>query len=95
MTDWIQDTLFGAAARLVTGGRLFGWQDERDESRRKDLLYGKRKHPINEPDGGLDSPTPRSHSPDRAEKGEKALLIDWLDNDTHVGWDAFPKTPHS
>lgn len=82
--SWLQDTLFGAAARFVTGGRLFGWDDERDESRRAELLYGKTKRPINIPDDALETPTPHSHSPDRAEKGEKALLIDWLNNDTDV-----------
>lgn len=84
MPAWFQDTLFGAVVRLVSGGRFFGWRDQWDETRRSELLYGTTKRPSNGSEQSVDVPTPPSGSPDRAEKGEKALLINWLENDSEV-----------
>ncbi|KAK3670688.1 GTPase-activating protein [Recurvomyces mirabilis] len=102
MADTLKDSLFAAIVRVASGRRLLRFEDEHDEKKRDEYLYGRHSTFTN----GA-TPTPQSSSdttltdhaipptdPDRAEKGEKALLVEWLEDDPHnpLNWSATKKT---
>lgn len=67
-----QDTAFGKVLRLVSGGRVLGWQELHDQKLREQYMrHGLKKR--------------SDSSEEEMEKGNEVVLIDFLDDDPQVG----------
>lgn len=102
MQDLFRDTVFGRLLRRITGGRLFGHDDQAHI-----LALGKKYHhhsvqsstsilPLDDkstpsaetPGGNQERPNPTN-----VEKGGDNLLVEWSHNDPHNprNWSSFKK----
>ena len=82
MSDLVRDSVFGQLVRLATGGRVFQYPDEHDESLREKYInkeksanlavYGSLSAPQEDDEKELDSPSSGSSSrQDLAKDAEK------------------------
>lgn len=90
--DLFQDTTFGHLVRFISGGKIFGWAEQKDSSVLERYLHSHRKLYRS----GSDSDYPPTTSATRdgekgndtdsdAEKGKDFHLVDWIENDPQVG----------
>ncbi len=93
MAGWnlFQDTAFGHLVRFVSGGKIFGWAEQKDSSVRDRYLHSQRK--IYRSGSDSDSPPTNFASTNKkqgnttdedAEKGKDFHLVDWIENDPQV-----------
>ena len=78
MNDIFQDTAFGRVVRFVTRGKVFGWEEYREDV---DIdRYMKHATQGEDPEKDDQSATDSAE----AEKGLDYYLVDWLENDPKV-----------
>ena len=81
MSHPFRDTVFGRVSSLVSGGRLFRWEERKTPSR-LDAYRLVKGNDI------ASSPTPSEKFDDRgvldSEQGHDKQLVDWIENDPEV-----------
>lgn len=82
MKGLFRETAFGRVAYLVSGGKLFAYEEELDPSLLKRYAISVTSTPTSSRMFEVDNHVPEKRTVD-AELGKDYLLVDWNENDPH------------